>query len=138
MINPFYCSRFLTIRILDDPWRTLSINSQESNSPQRNGSETVPTCNASPQSPSFFGTTYPKQVHGVDVFSVPTDTQGEKDAYAKGITLFSSALDQWLPCYGPAFSIGTDRGNTGQRLSSGKCSCLFRCFWLFRELTVLK
>jgi len=102
--------------VLDDPWRTLSINSQESNSPQRNGSETVPACNTSPQFPSFFGTTYSKQVHGADAFSVDGDTQAEVDAYVKGVTLFSSALDQWLPCYSWASSVGADRGNSGQRL----------------------
>lgn len=116
-------------RCLDDPWRTLSINSQESNSPQRNGSEIIPACNTSAQFPSFFGTTYPKQVHGADVFSVASDTQDEVDAYVKGVTLFSSALDLWLPCYSSAFSVGTNRDNSGQRLSSGKYSISFRRFW---------
>lgn len=82
-----------------DPWRTLSVNSQESNSPQRNGSETIPACNTSPQFPSFFGTTYPQQVHGADMFLRSTYPQSKQDAYAKGVALFSSALDQWLSCY---------------------------------------
>jgi len=103
-----------------DPWRTLSVNSQESNSPQRNGSETIPTCNTSPAFPSFFGTTYPQQVHGADVFSAPRDSQGEKDAYAKGVTLFSSALDQWLPCYKPGGSNDVNGKNNGRGLSSGR------------------
>ena len=104
----------LTDRCLDDPWRTLSINSQEFNSPQRNGSETIPTCNSSPQFPSFFGTTYPNQVHGADLFSEPKDPQDQKDAYTTGLTLFSSALDQWLPCYQQT-SNGGDHGRGSLR-----------------------
>jgi len=100
-----------------DPWRTLSVNSQESNSPQRNGSETVPTCNTSPQSPSFFGTTYPQQVHAADMFMVSSDPQGKIDAYAKGVALFSSALDHWLPCYKTALSTGGDHGRINERSS---------------------
>jgi hypothetical protein len=98
------------------------VNSQESNSPQRNGSETVPTCNTSPQFPSFFGTTYPQQVHGADIFSAPGDSQGEMDAYAKGVTLFSSALDQWLPCYHAASSAKNTNGDpgSGNHRPSGK------------------
>jgi len=102
-----------------DPWRTLSVNSQESNSPQRNGSETVPTCNTPPQFPSFFGTTYSQQVHGADMFSSPRVPQGQQEAYAKGLTLFGSALDQWLSCYNATPSTGGVRGNDGHRSSSG-------------------
>lgn len=101
-----------------DPWRTLSVNSQESNSPQRNGSETVPACNASPQFPSFFGTTYTQQVHGADVFLISDGPQDQVDAFNKGLTLFSSALDQWLSCYHVASSSpssGGDIGTSSQR-----------------------
>jgi len=119
-----------------DPWRTLSVNSQESNSPQRNGSETVPTCNTSPQFPSFFGTTYPQQVHGADVFMSSRYPQGDRDAFAKGGALFGSALDQWLPCYTPAPC--TDGGNNigSLRMSSGERSSS-RLFFLASTLSGL-
>lgn len=112
----------------DDPWRTLSVNSQESNSPQRNGSETVPTCNTPLQFPSFFGTTYPQQVHAADIFMTSGSSQGKMDAYAKGVVLFSSALDQWLPCYTAASSAnGSHSGGSGrghERLSSGRSASI--------------
>jgi hypothetical protein len=108
----------------------LSINSQESNSPQRNGSETVPSCNTSPEFPSFFGTTYPRQVHGVDIFALPSSPQDERDAYVKGVTLFSSALDQWLSCYTPTSS----GGDSGQKLPSGKHSCFFQSFCVVQRI----
>ena len=63
-------------------------------------------------------------MHGVDVFSVPRETQEEKDAYVKGVALFGSALDQWLPCYSSVSSSGNG-GNGGQKLSSGKFACFF-------------
>lgn len=100
------------------------MNSQESNSPQRNGSETVPNCNTSPQFPSFFGTTYPHQVHAADMFLVSNYPQEQKDAYAKGQVLFSSALDKWLPCHGNASSTGGDHGRSSERSSSSKCACV--------------
>jgi hypothetical protein len=102
----------------------MGVNSQESNSPQRNGSETVPSCNTSPEFPSFFGTTYPGQVHAADMFASDYRPQDVNDAFYKGLALFSSALDQWLPCYTPTPS----SGNSGQKLSSGKCSCFSRSF----------
>ena len=135
MIRPHCGSRFYVLnRRPVDPWRTLSVNSQESNSPQRNGSETVPACNTSPGSPSFFGTTYPGQVHGVDLFAAPDGTQDEMDAYIKGVTLFSSALDQWLQCYH-----SSGKSNSGWRLSSGKRSHSFRSFFIVQsaELGIL-
>jgi len=61
-----------------------------------------------------------------------SDTQPEVDAYVKGVTLFSSALDQWLPCYSSTFIV--DNSNSGQRLSSGEYGSFLL---LFRELTVL-
>jgi hypothetical protein len=97
----------------------MGVNSQESNSPQRNGSETVPSCNTSPEFPSFFGTTYPRQVHAADIFVSPNSTSDQADAFFKGLALFSSALDQWLPCYTPTPS----SGDSVQKLPSGKCSC---------------
>ena len=101
------------------------MNSQESNSPQRNGSETVPACNNSPQFPSFFGTTYPQQVHGADMFLASSYPQGKMDAYAKGVALFSSALDQWLPCHSGASNTSGDHGRSSMRLSSGERAHLF-------------
>jgi hypothetical protein len=109
------------------------VNSQESNSPQRNGSETVPSCNISPQFPSFFGTTYLQQVHGADMFLNSKYPQDQQDAYAKGLSLFSSALDRWLPCHTATSSTSGAR-STGSHSSSGKPAGLSRHF-RFEELT---
>ena len=67
-------------------------------------------------------------MHGVDVFSVPRETQDQKDAYVKGVTLFTSALDQWLPCYSSVLGVGGGGDgdiNGGQRLSSSEFACFF-------------
>jgi len=83
-----------------DPWRTLSVGSLESNSPQRNASSTVPACNTSPGYPSYFGLTYPGQVHGSDVFTSPLYPDALKQPFIDGLGLFGQALDTWLPCFG--------------------------------------
>ena len=54
------------------------------------------------------------------MFSSPRVPQGQQAAYTKGLTLFNSALDQWLSCYNATPSTGGARGSDGHRSSSGE------------------
>jgi len=90
-----------------DPWRTLSVGSLESNSPRRNASGTIPARNVSPQSPSYFGLTYPAQVHGLDMYMITESySDAEKKPFLDGMALFEQALDGWLPSFEQSSSNG--------------------------------
>lgn len=110
-----------------DPWRTLSVGSQESNSPQRNASSTVPACGGTGKYPAYFGLTYAGQVHGSDMFSSGNNSKDNKP-FLDGLTLFEQALDSWLPCFGLANQTDTTTpANTNNGGALGMCSACFLC-----------
>lgn len=82
-----------------DPWKTLSVDSTEFNSPQRQPNETVPGIDATSSNGSYFGTIYSGQVHAVDMFAPEGDLPERLASFDKGLNLFTSALDQWLPAF---------------------------------------
>jgi hypothetical protein len=56
---------------------------------------------AQPNSSSYYGAVYPGQVHVSDFFfstDLPKDTQ---DAFNKGLSMMTAALDAWLPHFTP-------------------------------------
>ncbi|KAF5361184.1 hypothetical protein D9758_009040 [Tetrapyrgos nigripes] len=95
-----------------DPWRTMGLASIESNSPHREPSVIVPTCNVAPSFPSFFGLTHSNMVHVSDmrVLLVPDSNHSNfqtvgfyspiaQEPFYAGLGLFQLALDEWLPCF---------------------------------------
>ncbi|KAJ3555468.1 hypothetical protein NM688_g2562 [Phlebia brevispora] len=103
----------IRIRPTVDPWRTMGLASIESNAPQRKPNPAVPSCNVSPEYPSFFGLTHADMVHVSDlrVLLTPdanhTDFQTvgfyspiSQEPFYSGLGLFEQALDEWLPCFG--------------------------------------
>ncbi|KAK5720059.1 hypothetical protein LTR15_007332 [Elasticomyces elasticus] len=97
-----------------DPWRALSPASIETGSPNRTTSQIIPACNTPPAKDSIFGIIYRDQVHVSDMrallnssdinhqnfstvgFSSPISTE----PFYAGVSLFQSALEEWLPCFG--------------------------------------
>ncbi|TKA74399.1 hypothetical protein B0A55_04528 [Friedmanniomyces simplex] len=97
-----------------DPWRALSPASIELGSPHRTTSQVVPACNVPPANDSIFGIIYRDMVHVSDMrallntsdvnhqnfstvgFSSPISTE----PFYAGVSLFQSALEEWLPCFG--------------------------------------
>lgn len=99
-----------------DPWRALSPASIEIGSPNRTTTQTIPACNVAPANDSIFGIIYRDMVHVSDMrallnmsdsnhqnfstvgFSSPISTE----PFYAGVSLFQSALEVWLPCFGNA------------------------------------
>ncbi|KAK0263436.1 hypothetical protein LTS09_002628 [Friedmanniomyces endolithicus] len=97
-----------------DPWRALSPASTEIGGPNRTTSQVVPVCNVPPANDSVFGIVYRDMVHVSDMrallntsdvnhqnfstvgFSSPISTE----PFYAGVSLFQSALEAWLPCFG--------------------------------------
>ena len=97
-----------------DPWRALSPASIEEGAPNRTTVQRILGCNQAPAQDTIFGIIYRDMVHVSDQrallntsdvnhqnfstigFSSPISTE----PYYAGVGLFSSALEQWLPCFG--------------------------------------
>ncbi|KAK1047652.1 hypothetical protein LTR74_017721 [Friedmanniomyces endolithicus] len=97
-----------------DPWRALSPASTEIGGPNRTTSQVIPACNVPPANDSVFGIVYRDMVHVSDMrallntsdvnhqnfstvgFSSPISTE----PFYAGVSLFQSALEDWLPCFG--------------------------------------
>jgi len=82
-----------------DPWKTLSVASTEFNSPQRQPNETIPGVDATLSDGNYFGTIYAGQVHAIDMAAFDGDKPERIASFDKGLSLFTSALDQWLPVF---------------------------------------
>lgn len=59
------------------------------------------------------------------MFLISNNPQGKKDAYVRGLALFSSALDHWLPCYSMTSSTNGNHGRVSERPSSRKSANFF-------------
>lgn len=97
-----------------DPWRALSPASIEVGSPNRTTLQDIPACNVAPANDTIFGIIYRDMVHVSDMrallntsdvnhqnystvgFSSPISTE----PFYAGVSLFQSALEAWLPCFG--------------------------------------
>ena len=97
-----------------DPWRALSPASTEVGSPNRTTRQDVPPCNVAPANDTIFGIIHRDMVHVSDMrallntsdinhqnfstvgFSSPINTE----PFYAGVSLFQSALEAWLPCFG--------------------------------------
>jgi hypothetical protein len=96
-----------------DPWTTLSVASQEDNSPKRTASSVVPAYNQGGASGSYFGIVYPKTVHAADLAVFKSlDDPSRRAAYQQGYALFTQALDEWLPNFKAAQT--EDAANAGK------------------------
>jgi hypothetical protein len=80
-----------------DPWRTLSVASEESNAPKRKATTTVPGFGSKPSDDSYYGVIYSGQVHAVDFFSSTGQPAARNQAFNTGLKMFTDGLDQWLP-----------------------------------------
>nr|OQO15986.1 hypothetical protein B0A51_16683 [Rachicladosporium sp. CCFEE 5018] len=105
-----------------DPWRALSPTSIETGSPNRTSTQYIPQCNVPPSNDTVFGILYKDAVHVSDMrallntsdinhqnfstvgFSSPVSPEH----FYAGVSLFESALEEWLPCFG--------NGSYGQEL----------------------
>ncbi|KAK5123862.1 hypothetical protein LTR85_002058 [Meristemomyces frigidus] len=97
-----------------DPWRALSPASIEVGSPNRTTTQYIPACNVPPPNDTIFGLIHRDMVHVSDMrallntsdvnhqnfgtvgFSSPISTE----PFYSGVSLFQSALEAWLPCFG--------------------------------------
>lgn len=97
-----------------DPWRALSPASIEVGSPNRTTTQYIPACNVPPPNITIFGIIHQDMVHVSDMrallntsdvnhqnfstvgFSSPISTE----PFYSGVSLFQSALEAWLPCFG--------------------------------------
>ncbi|KAF4547744.1 Serine carboxypeptidase S28-like protein [Elsinoe fawcettii] len=99
-----------------DPWRSLSPTSLDSaiGAPGRVSDSRIPRCNESPDPSTVFGIEYRDMVHVSDLRAL-TDLEDpyhqnfstvgfaspiSVEPYYAGLGLFSSALEEWLPCFG--------------------------------------
>jgi hypothetical protein len=83
-----------------DPWRAFSVMSQEysAGAPKRRVVQTVPVCNEGPGHGDIFGIVYNGTTHAQDLGGNLGD---EMSPSARGLKLFTSALDSWLRCFEP-------------------------------------
>jgi Serine carboxypeptidase S28 len=83
-----------------DPWRGLSVHSDEPDSPRRKSTEVIPRCNQPPRKGEVFGIVYKEGVHAGDLVGDSRDP-GSVDgrSFERGVRLFGRALDEWLPCF---------------------------------------
>ncbi|KAJ5109689.1 hypothetical protein N7532_002334 [Penicillium argentinense] len=84
-----------------DPWRGFSVASQDTNygSPERKIVQDVPKCHTAPEEGTAFGWVYPGQVHVSDFDDQKGSMSNKSSPMYQGVTLFSKALDAWLPCF---------------------------------------
>lgn len=84
-----------------DPWRGFSVASQDTNygSPERKIVQDVPRCKTAPKEGTAFGLVYPGQVHCSDLDSQQGGMDDKSSPLYLAVSLFSSALDAWLPCF---------------------------------------
>jgi len=97
-----------------DPWRALSPASIEIGSPNRTTTQNVPACNVAPRADTVFGIIHQGMVHVSDMRALLNtsdvnhqnfSTVGFSSAistepFYSGVSLFQSALEAWLPCFG--------------------------------------
>jgi len=81
-----------------DPWRAYSVMSQEYSigAPQRKVVQTVPACNKAPEHGDVFGVVHNGTTHAQDLSG---DLSDKTSPMVRGLNLFTSALDSWLPCF---------------------------------------
>jgi hypothetical protein len=69
-----------------------------------------------PDKSSYYGAIYPGQVHVSDLFRHPSFTAAHLAAFDTGLSMFSAALDQWLPKFkssnDPAPNVGSNYGGS--------------------------
>jgi hypothetical protein len=77
------------------------------------------SADAAPANSTYFGTVYAAQVHAVDMAAFDGDAQDVIASFDKGLSLFTSALDKWLPAFKPgASSNATSTATTTEQGSS--------------------
>jgi Serine carboxypeptidase S28 len=82
-----------------DPWRTLGLQADSKINPTaiiRESTTDIPACSVPPEGNKIFGQVYPGEVHTADLAQSNTN----RPATEAGFELFSSALEQWLECFG--------------------------------------
>lgn len=87
-----------------DPWSSLGVSSVEYNSPKRKANQTIPSVNGHFDKNTYFGLVYEKQVHAKDLARFSSSSKQDQDTFNKGLSLFTAALDQWLPKFGPGYN----------------------------------
>lgn len=118
-----------------DPWRSLSVASQESHAgaPNRTITTTVPACNKVPSGDDVFGIVYDGAVHASDLVwfeNIPGATENITMPMDDGVTLFLEAWDVWSKCFNQSRDDirngkgvdGSGNEANGTSLSSGKGS----------------
>ena len=81
-----------------DPWRDFTPLS-ETRSPQRKVTKKIPRCGAAPPKSEVFRAIYEGATHVKDFQVHYASHPAAKAAYEVGIQMFTSALEQWLPCF---------------------------------------
>ena len=81
-----------------DPWRDFTPLS-ETRSPQRKVTNKIPRCGEAPPKSEVFGAIYKGATHVKDFQVYYASHPAAKAAYKVGIQIFTSALEQWLPCF---------------------------------------
>ncbi len=88
----------------NDPWRTLGVQADKKINPSaiiRDSTTDIPACNTSPEGKKVFGQVYPGQVHTADLSELSAEgASGDATPSDSGFDLFSTALGQWLECFG--------------------------------------
>lgn len=86
-----------------NPWRGFSAQASRDfnpDAPDRPSMTQIPKCNGPPNGNELFGMVYPGAVHAKDLFGpIIVEVLAELNPVEQGLTLFSKALDEWLPCF---------------------------------------
>ena len=113
-----------------DPWRSLSVFSEEEGAPGRRAVVDVPECGRLPSGKDVFGVVYPGTVHAQDLDKHLTDDDGKETPFDVGFEMFSRAMEEWLPRFKPrnmsdgeVTAVGSQRGDSSNgvqhRLAGG-------------------